>query len=187
MLWAMSEMKCKRARQFQAIWEEKSESVQQWRASCVFSVQWKHNWSHINCGTAFHEACCCTEWTQCRRKIRRYKKDVYWKGKAKGKFAEMCKSWSAFKKSKLCWICMYGQTRKAFYQWRVAEENCGLLWGASDDFKNKKDILNRIKEMPLSTQTVQHESQYIRMLRKKWKMTLCPVMLLISLFMKALT
>jgi hypothetical protein len=44
-------------------------------------------------------------------------------GKAKRKFSEMCKPWSAFNRSKACCISMYVHTRKASYQRRVTEEN----------------------------------------------------------------
>lgn len=44
-------------------------------------------------------------------------------GKAKRMFAEMCKSWPAFNRSRVCCNSMYAQTRKASYQWRVTEEN----------------------------------------------------------------
>jgi len=60
-------------------------------------------------------------------------------GKAKGKFAEMCKSWSAFNRSKVCCTSVYAHTRKASYQQRVTEDNlCGCCEELLITLKTKK-------------------------------------------------
>jgi len=60
-------------------------------------------------------------------------------GKAKRKFAEMCKSWSAFNRSKVCCTSVYAHTRKASYQRRVTEENlCGCCEQLMEGEEEKK-------------------------------------------------
>jgi transcription initiation factor IIE alpha subunit len=68
-----------------------------------------------------------------------YKKMFTEIGKAKRGFAEMCKSWSAFNRSKVCYICVYVHTRKTSYQQRVSEENlCGCCEELLMILKTKK-------------------------------------------------